>query len=170
MPSLEIVRHELDLEVASQERRGSGLDTKAGLVLVAAGVFVGIVPSRDLTALEVAAQLLALLAGGGALWAAFPRISASIEPRGLRDRYLTADPDHSKRRILDTRIHLFERDERRLRQKLQRMRFVVAHALRGRVGAGHSGYPAVMGTEADMTTKTPAAHASVSRWTPLRLR
>lgn len=123
LPSLGIVRRELDLEVASQERRGSSLDSKAGLVLVAAGVLVGVVPSRELTALEVTAQLLALFAGGGALWAAFPRVSASIEPRRLRDRYIAVDPERANLRILDTRIHLFERDEGRLRQKLQGIRF-----------------------------------------------
>lgn len=40
LPSLDFVRAELDREQESHERRASQVDTKAGLVLAAAGVVV----------------------------------------------------------------------------------------------------------------------------------
>lgn len=123
-PSLMLVRDELDLLIAEQERRGASLDTKAGLLIGFGGVLVGVAP-RDTGGWQLIGQIVVLLSIGVGLYAIFPRISGGLSPRALRDRYLMADPATTRLSVLDTRIWMFEEDENRLRRKLLRMRIAV---------------------------------------------
>jgi hypothetical protein len=160
-PSLDIIRRELEFEVASQERRGASLDTKAGLILGFAGVIAGF--AKDLPRWWLPpALLLAVAAGGTAVRALFPRIAASVRPQQLRNRHLTKAEHETALILLDTRIVLYEQDEERLKLKLKWMKVAVvllfcAVAL---VGAGY--IQKSMGAAHGDTTKSPGRTASPS--------
>lgn len=130
-PSLHVVRHELDVEAASLERRSAGLDTKAGLLLAVSGVLVGL-GATDPNQFDIAGQVLAAVAGGCAIWAFLPRVAGAIGPRPLRDGYLSESPEQTRLVVLNTRIALHEADEQSLHEKLFRIKLALtALALSG---------------------------------------
>lgn len=119
-PSLDDLRQELDIKVAEQERRGASFDTKAGLLLGLGGILIGLSPDGNNLA-RLIGCVAAALAAGAAIWAMFPRVSAGLAPRAMRNKYLANDPETTRLKLLDTRIWLYEQDEERLHQKMQRM-------------------------------------------------
>ena len=123
-PSLDVIRTELDIRLTEQERRGGAFDNRAGLVLAFGGVLIGLSPESP-TVWHILGQVAAAIAAaiaGSALW---PRVSGSVGPRQLRANYLMHDPEHTKLRLLDTRIWLYERDEERLETKVARLKIAV---------------------------------------------
>jgi hypothetical protein len=121
IPSIALVEDELDREEVSYRNRANGIDTKAGLILSAAGVLVALVGSRPSVA-GLIAQITALAAGvvGGA--AIYPRVDKGINPRELRDRYLGVDASITRMVLLNTRIDLHTKDEQRLVTKARRLK------------------------------------------------
>lgn len=110
VPSLEIVERALAEEAGSYRFRAGGVDTKAGLVLGAAGVLVTLIgPSPGVAGLV--GQVLGLASGAAAVRALFPRVDKSIGVRRLRDKYLGEQPLSTRLILLNTRIDLQERDE-----------------------------------------------------------
>jgi hypothetical protein len=55
----------------------------------------------------------------------YPRVSAGLRPREVRDKYLGADPEFTKVKLLDTQIWLYEQDEKRLAKKVRRIRLAI---------------------------------------------
>jgi hypothetical protein len=122
LPSLDVIRAELDLRLAEQERRGAAFDGRATLVVGSGGALIGLVPD-DPTLLQLLAQLVSAAAIAAGVWALMPRVAAGIGPQQLRDRYLTRQPEETKLSLLDTRIYLYERDETRLHTKVVRFKW-----------------------------------------------
>jgi len=120
-----VIRRELDLEAAAQERRGSALDTKAGLVLGFAGVIVSLTATATARGFQQAASVAAGVAAVLAVLAFRPRRGLGIAPARLRARYLLAPVETTERALLDTRVDLYEKDEALLRRKLLLMQWAV---------------------------------------------
>ncbi|MGH3383834.1 MAG: hypothetical protein ACRDO1_04590 [Nocardioidaceae bacterium] len=120
-PSLEVISRELELQRAEQERRSTGFDTKAGLLLGFGGVLVGLSPETP-NVLQIGGQVFAVAAAIAAVWAIFPRVSGAVSPRGLREGYLTTPTETTQLRLLDTRIVLYEQDNDRMAEKVFRLR------------------------------------------------
>jgi hypothetical protein len=110
LPSLELLAETVESELAAQERRGDALDSKAGVLLGFAGVLVGLTVSNlDGTLATIGAAC----AGGAAVLAGLafiPRSFPTLKLRPLRRRYLTADEEFTRLRLLDTRIAMQQRD------------------------------------------------------------
>lgn len=121
-PSLEVIRAELDLRLTEQDRRGAAFDSRAGIVIGSAGALIGLTapPSNWV-------NLLAMLVAAGAVfaaaWAIWPRVAGAIDPRTVRNTYLTTDKEETQLRLLDTRIVLFEKDQARLEDKGRRVKW-----------------------------------------------
>jgi len=125
MPSLDVIRAELDIRLGEQERRGSAFDSRAGLVLGFGGVLIGLSPDHP-ELLQLLGQGMAAVAAAVAGWSLWPRVSGAVGPRALRERYLMQEPELTKLRLLDTRIHLYEEDEHRLEAKVRRLTLAVS--------------------------------------------
>lgn len=106
-PSLGLLSEETSGELAAQERRSDALDSKAGVLLGFSGVLVPL----SLASLHgTVAHVGAGFAGFAALCccAAFlPRSYPTLALPVLRDRYLTAEEDFTRQRLLDTRIAMY---------------------------------------------------------------
>ena len=95
-----------------------------GLILGFGGVLIGLAPDNP-TFFQLLGQVVAAVAAavaGSALW---PRVASAVGPRALRDRYLSTDATTTKLRLLDKRIWLFEQDEKRLEDKVARLKAAV---------------------------------------------
>jgi hypothetical protein len=111
LPSLSLLSDEVASELTAQERRGDALDTKAGVLLGFAGVLVGLTVGH---LHGFVAHSGAVLAGVAALLAAVafvPRSYPTLALRRLRETYLTADAEFTRRRVMDTRIAMYERTQ-----------------------------------------------------------
>lgn len=118
VPSLGVVEDAVSRQEASYRDRAGGVDTKAGVLLSAAGVIVVLVGAEPATA-GLVGQCLAVAAGAAAVAAFLPRVDKSISPARLRDRYLAVDPVRVRLILLNTRIDLITADENRLIRKLR---------------------------------------------------
>lgn len=125
VPSLAIVEDALQREDESYRDRANGLDTKAGVVLSAAGVIVALVGTHGSGA-GLIGQLAAIGAGVAAVATILPRVDKAIGPRNLRDRYLQVDPIITRLFVLNTRILLHERNEERVIAKALRLKIAAA--------------------------------------------
>lgn len=76
LPSLDVIRAELDLRLAEQERRGTAFDGRATLVVGSGAALIGLVPD-DPMLLQLLAQLVAAAAIAAGVWALMP---SSIRP------------------------------------------------------------------------------------------
>lgn len=117
LPSLEILAQTVEAELAVQERRGDALDSKAGVLLGFAGVLVGLTVSNLSGTVATIGACLAGLAAVLAGLAFIPRSFPTLKLRPLRRRYLTADPDFTRLRLLDTRIAMHQETLGHLRIK-----------------------------------------------------
>src|SRR4051794_18965428 len=126
MPSLDLLSEEVTGELAAHERRYDALDTKAGVLLGFSGVIVALTAGNldgFLAHIGTAfAGLAALLAGAGFIPRRFPAIALLT----LRDRYLTAEPEFTRLRLLDTRIAMYRQIQTGLKWKA---RLVTASAI-----------------------------------------
>jgi hypothetical protein len=111
LPSLSLLSDEVASELTAQERRGDALDTKAGVLLGFAGVLVGLTVGR---LHGFVTHFGTVLAGVAALLSAVafvPRSYPTLALRRLRETYLTADAEFTRRRVMDTRIAMYERTQ-----------------------------------------------------------
>lgn len=118
------MRSELDREQESYERRAGQVDTKAGLILAAAGVIVTL-RSADPVLLEVLAQVAAAVAGGLAIFAFLPRVAGTLSPLELRRRYVHQPENITKLVVLDTRLTIHADDEQQLKTKAKRLKLAI---------------------------------------------
>ena len=124
LPSLDVVRSELDREQDSYERRAAQFDTRAGLILAASGVVVGFRATQP-TLLGVLAQVAAAVAGGFAVLAFLPRVAGILSPMALREAYIHRPEEVTKLVVLDTRLTIHADDLQQLRKKVHRLRLAV---------------------------------------------
>ncbi len=124
LPSLDFVRAELDREQDSHERRAAQVDTKAGLILAAAGVVVAFRAAQP-TLLGVLAQVAAAAAGGLAILAFLPRVAGTVSPLTLRNKYIQRPEQVTKLVVLDTRLTVHADDEEQLKIKAGRLKRAV---------------------------------------------
>lgn len=130
LPSLDIVEAALAREEDSYRFRAQSIDTRLGLLLAAAGVVIALVGDSPSVAALVG-QVLAVCAGGAAVYGLWPRVDKGIAPRKLRDRYLAADPTLTRMRLLNTRLDLHAKDEAQLLAKAIRLRIAALLLLAG---------------------------------------
>jgi hypothetical protein len=121
LPSLDIVRAELDREQESYERRAGQVDTKAGLILAAAGVVVALQATQP-TLPGILAQGAAAGAGVLAVLAFLPRVAGTLSPLRLRNDYIHQPEQVTKLVVLDTRLTIHADDEQQLKTKASRLR------------------------------------------------
>jgi hypothetical protein len=117
LPSLSLLSQQVSEELAAQERRADGLDTKAGILLGFAGVVVGVTVDKLHGIIATVGTSLAALAALVAVLAFTPRLFPTLALRQLRDSYLTRDEDFTRLRLLDTQIAMYQRTERLLTWK-----------------------------------------------------
>lgn len=126
LPSLGLLGEEASAEVAAHERRYDALDTKAGVLLGFSGVIVALSAGNLNGALAhigtAFAGMAAILAGVAFVPRRFPTIALLT----LRDKYLTAEEEFTRLRLLDTRIAMYRQVQDRLKWKA---RLVTASAL-----------------------------------------
>ena len=103
-PSLSILAEEARAEIAAQERRAEALDSKAGVLLGFAGVLVGLTVDKLHGVLGHIATAVAGVAAVLAAAAVVPRSYPTLSLRRLRERYLMAEEEFTRQRLLDTRI------------------------------------------------------------------
>jgi hypothetical protein len=125
VPSLEVVEAALAREEDSYRHRAAGIDTRAGLLLGAAGALVALVGTQP-TLAGAGAQVLAAGAGGAAVLTLWSRVDKGIAPRSLRNRYLAVDPVRTRLILLNTRLEVHAQDERQLVTKARRLRVSAA--------------------------------------------
>ncbi len=119
VPSLAIVEDALAHEDSTWRDRANNLDTKAGILLSGAGVIVALVGTTTHIAALIG-QILAILAGGTAVWSLWPRVDKAIDPAELRNLYLTTDPVTTRLRVLNTRLEMHMKNENALMAKGRR--------------------------------------------------
>jgi hypothetical protein len=113
VPTLAVIEAAVERVDASYRERANGLDTKAGVMLSAAGVIVALMGTTgSITA--IISQALAIAAGSAAAWVIVPRIDTAVAPQDLRDRYLAVAPVRTRLVVLNSRIVLHAENEARL--------------------------------------------------------
>jgi hypothetical protein len=117
MPSLSLLSDEVASELAAQERRGDALDSKAGVLLGFAGVLVGLTIGKLHGFVAHSGAVLAGVAGLLSAVAFIPRSYPTLALRRLREGYLTAETEFTRRRVMDTRIAMYERTQGLLQVK-----------------------------------------------------
>jgi drug/metabolite transporter (DMT)-like permease len=85
LPSLSLLSQRVGEELAAQERRADGLDTKAGILLGFAGVVVGVTVDKLQGTIATVGTGLAALAALVAVLAFAPRSFPTLGLRRLRD-------------------------------------------------------------------------------------
>jgi hypothetical protein len=129
LPSLDLVRAEVDRLIADQERRSDGYDALAGLLVAFGGALVGLADNDGL--LVVLAKVVSAVAVGAAMAALLVGVVRRPSPRRLRDGYLRRDARRTAAALLDSKIWLYEKDETQLDLKLARLRVGLACTVTG---------------------------------------
>lgn len=127
-PSLAVVERELNRAEVSHQQHAQGLDTKAGLVLGAAGVIVALAVGHRSLSLT-GGQVSAVAAGVAAARAFLPRTGGIINPSELQERYLDQPERTTRLTLLATRVDLFQADEEALKVKFLSLRVAVVFLL-----------------------------------------
>lgn len=96
------------------------MDTKAGLILATAGVLIGFHADNP-TVWDRFAALLALAAGGLAIYAFHPRPGRAVSPETLYRAHLNDPGIDVLNEMIKGRIHVWKLDEASLTTKAKRM-------------------------------------------------
>lgn len=104
-------------------QRAQGVDSKAGVIVGAAGVIVTLGASGNPSVATVIGLATTALAGGFAVWAFSPRAGLEVGPNRLIDRgYLTAADQRTRVTLLTTRAGFQLADEGELIVKAARLK------------------------------------------------
>jgi hypothetical protein len=125
LPSLDVVREELEAERTALEKRSDGADTRAGIVLGFSGVMAGIAVNSK-SGWAVPGLLVGVAAAVLAVRVVWPRTQTTIDPRALRGRYLAAPELRTKQAVLDTRIVDYEFNRDQVATKIKRLKAAYA--------------------------------------------
>ena len=85
---------------------------------------MALAPGRALLLVE-SGRALAVLSGFLSLWTFWPRRYWSTDLRPFRDKYLAAEPEFARLRLLDTQIDMAERMGSILRSKATRLKLAM---------------------------------------------
>lgn len=121
IPSIDIVRRELDRQAAQQATRSSSFDARAGLIVGFSGVSIGIA-TKPPNLLEGIGLCVAAVAAVAGVWSIFPRLGQGLIPRQYRNLLIAIPQHEAELQMLDTRIRVYELDEIALNTKVMRMR------------------------------------------------
>jgi hypothetical protein len=114
--SLEIIHAELDRRQAACEARWNAIDTKAGLLLAAAGVLIAINADKP-SVFIVVAELLAAGAGAAAIRSMFPRKGSDINPATLLDDFYMKPAAETRQVLIRGRLDVLTEDEGAIKNK-----------------------------------------------------
>jgi len=122
LPSLDCLLAIAEGERGRQLSHFEGLDNKAGVTLGFSGAIAALASDGDtvLAKFGIAAAVLAALL---AVLAFFPRSYPLFDLQKLRNRYLSAETEFTRLRVLDTSIDMYEQANITLRRKA---RFLLA--------------------------------------------
>jgi hypothetical protein len=135
LPSLDVIAEEVRAEREAQIRHADAVDAKAGIVLGLAGA-VAALTGRDSEAALVPGLVAAVASALAALAVLLPQRFPTWELRDLR-RYLRADPEFTRLRIVDTGILMVQQLKGVLARKAVALRCaVVLPAVAVLLGAG----------------------------------
>jgi asparagine synthetase B (glutamine-hydrolysing) len=118
--SLDVVRAELDLEIAAQVKRSESADSRGGVLLGSSGALAALAANTKSVYVlpgAVAAAVAAILAAGVLL----PRKQFTINPGGLRTYYAMKEPETTQRWVLDNRVLDFEANDKAIDDKIKRL-------------------------------------------------
>lgn len=118
--SLDVIRSEIDIRREELASRGDAFDSRVGLIIGSAGILIGLTVD-DPTLLQVLAQAVAVAAALISGWALVPRVGSGISPRRLYTKYASKTPSETRKALLETRVWLYEQDEKRLNYKARRL-------------------------------------------------
>lgn len=162
-PSLAEVKSELARVEQSSMNRAQGVDTKAGVIVGAAGVIVTLGAAGRPSVATLVGLGLAAAAGGLAVWAFQPRYGQEISPRRLIDRgYLLADPKQTAITLVATRADFLHSDEAELAVKAARLK-ASFHCLFLAVAVVFAGLVIGAFKESHMTDTSPASPDETQR-------
>lgn len=119
--SLVVIHAELDRRQVSCDARSNTIDTKAGLLLAAAGVLIGFNADKP-SVLTLLAELAAAAAGAGAIWSMFPRRGKDVEPKTLFDDFHTHPVVQTRMELIRARLQVLHSDEKALGVKADRFK------------------------------------------------
>ncbi|MFN2527036.1 MAG: hypothetical protein ABR505_12375 [Actinomycetota bacterium] len=125
MLSLDLIREEVLSERDLQLRHFDGLDAKAGVLLGFAGLLAALAPIQESVLIELA-RAAAVIAAGAAFSAFWPRDYPVTDVRGLRQHYLYAQEEFTKRRLMDTQIIMIEQARDLMNRKATRLKIATA--------------------------------------------
>jgi len=123
LPSLDLIEREVRAERIAHIRHHDAVDTKAGVVLVAAGVLTAIA-TQPVSTPRYPGIALAVLAALAALSALVPQHFPTWQTSALR-RYLRAEEEFTRLTMLDTTIDMIQDLKRRLAWKVLMLRVAV---------------------------------------------
>ncbi len=115
LPSLDVVLSAVENGLDVQRQHLDSIDGKAGVTLGFAGAIAALAGDVD-TGLQKAGVALAIVAGVLAIMAFSVRKIPIVDVRGVR-RYLTAQSDFAKLRLVDSGVALWEEGRRMVRTK-----------------------------------------------------
>jgi len=144
LPSLDLIAAEVDHERDAQIRHMDAVDTKAGIVLGAAGALVAIASTRlevELIPGLVFGLASALLAMTVLLPYSFP----GWELRRLRDRFVRSEPGFARLHVVDTMIVMVERMKEHLERKVWRLKCAIGSLALAAVSLGAGSIAAIGG-------------------------
>ena len=169
--SLEIIHAELDRRQAACDARWNAVDTKAGLLLAAAGVLIGFNADKP-SVLTVLAELAAAGSGAAAIRSMFPRKGHEINPKVLLDDFYMRPGDETRQELIRGRLDVLTEDDEAIATKSKW--FKKAAALLAASGLLFVAHTAVgLGTSEDpspdeLTKKTQPAATSSSLVGPVQ--
>lgn len=116
LPSLSLIREQLNHELELQLRHFDALDAKAGIVLGFAAALVALA-GGNATSLGLAGGVTAGLSALVALGAFVPRKYPVVNTRSLRDKYVHAELQFTELHLLDTSVAMNEEAANLLKRK-----------------------------------------------------
>jgi hypothetical protein len=120
--SPELVARKIDKTRDDLLRHSDAVDTKAGVLLGFAGVFVA-VSLASFTWWRVPATVAAVVAALWCLAIFLPDRYPTLEVRQLRDRYLDVEPAFTLRHLMDTEIVMLEQHSLVVRANARALRW-----------------------------------------------
>jgi hypothetical protein len=125
LKSLDLILREVRVERQAQLQHFDAVDAKAGITLGFAGALVALSRSPG-TVVLVAGRYVAAVAALVAMWAFIPRRFAQTAVRNLREKYLRAEPDFTKLKLLDSHLEIMRITGDLLERKTKRLKVAVA--------------------------------------------
>ena len=109
-PSIDVIRAELDTEVAIQSQRAEAADARAGVIVGFAGAIATLTLMTG-TLATLPGALFAVAAAVAALTVLRPKPESGLEPVALLTQFLAAPELEVKKAALDRRVANYEKNQ-----------------------------------------------------------